>query len=71
MAKGKVDGMNVEDVAEQGLDTSTDLTDFGVGQDAQVSEQMAGYSVEIDGWVEELAHLHTYHSVHILIALKG
>lgn len=67
MAKEMGDGMNVEDVAElSDLDMSTDLMDFGVGQDVHVSEEMGGYPVDIDGWVDEQS-LNTHHSVHNLI----
>lgn len=50
MVKGTKDEMNVKYVAELcDLDMSTDLMDFGVGQDEHVSEQMGGYPAEIDG----------------------
>lgn len=70
MAKERRDGMNVEDVAELcDLDMSTDLKDFGVGQEVHVSEKMGGYPVDIDGLVDELERLNTHHSVRILIVL--
>lgn len=60
--------MNEEVVELWVLDMRTDLMDFGVGQNARVSEQIGGYPAEIADSVEELDHLGTYHSAHTLVA---
>ncbi|MCI10763.1 hypothetical protein A2U01_0031858 [Trifolium medium] len=48
MVKERENGMHVEGVAELcDFDMSTDLMDFGVGQDVYVSEHMGRYPADI------------------------
>jgi hypothetical protein len=50
MVKERENGMHVDGVAELcDFDMSTDLMDFGVGQDVYVSEHMGRYPADIAG----------------------